>query len=353
MSRRVIVCGAGIVGAATAYHLARRGAEVVLVDRRGIAAAASGRAAGFLALDWCDGLATGPMARASFAMHAELGRELGVDIGYRRVRTSLVALERRGEQGAATGWLDGDARIRGQLGDERTTAQVDPRRLTRALVTAAERHGATMRLGIVEDVVVDAGIATGVRVDGETLAADAVVVAMGPWSAQAAPGLGLPPMLAVKGHSVLLSPREAMPAEALFVDDDHGGEAPEVLPRPDGTVYIAAGSQVTRTPDPPESVGFEPAAIDALRAVAGRLSTGLRGVDWLDPGACYRPLCADNVPAVGAVPGARGAHVATGHGPWGILLGPATGAALAERILDGASTTVDLGPFDPARLLRR
>ena len=50
------------------------------------------------------------------------------------------------------------------------------------------------------------------------------------------------------------------------------------------------------------------------------------------------------------MPGTSGAYVATGHGPWGMLNAPATGLALAELIADGAAASVDLEPFDPARL---
>jgi len=65
--------------------------------------------------------------------------------------------------------------------------------------------------------------------------------------------------------------------------------------------------------------------------------------------ACYRPICADGLPLMGAVPGVAGSFVATGHNCWGILNAPASGAAMAELIADGASTTVDLRPFTPAR----
>lgn len=58
----------------------------------------------------------------------------------------------------------------------------------------------------------------------------------------------------------------------------------------------------------------------------------------------------DGLPLIGAIPGARGAYVATGHGVWGILSAPATGEAMAELILDGAARTIDLSPFDPQRL---
>lgn len=45
------------------------------------------------------------------------------------------------------------------------------------------------------------------------------------------------------------------------------------------------------------------------------------------------------------------AVIATGHTCWGILNAPATGAALAELIVDGHSSSVDLSPFDPARFV--
>src|SRR3981081_1899249 len=58
--RHVIVCGAGVMGAAVAYYLARRGVAVTVVERSGVACAASGKSGGFLALDWCDRTEVGP-----------------------------------------------------------------------------------------------------------------------------------------------------------------------------------------------------------------------------------------------------------------------------------------------------
>src|SRR2546427_9362831 len=60
------------MGASVAYFLARRGVAVTVVERWGVACAASGKSGGFLALDWCDDSPLGPLARASFALHAEL-----------------------------------------------------------------------------------------------------------------------------------------------------------------------------------------------------------------------------------------------------------------------------------------
>jgi glycine/D-amino acid oxidase-like deaminating enzyme len=66
--------------------------------------------------------------------------------------------------------------------------------------------------------------------------------------------------------------------------------------------------------------------------------------------ACYRPVTDDGLLLIGPVPGVAGAFVATGHGPWGMLNAPAIGQALAELIVEGVASSVDLRPFDPARL---
>lgn len=56
-------------------------------------------AGGFLALDWCDGQAVGPLARRSFELHAELAESLGVDCGYRRVTTHSISVKQGGAPG--------------------------------------------------------------------------------------------------------------------------------------------------------------------------------------------------------------------------------------------------------------
>src|ERR1051326_4524898 len=88
--RSVIVCGAGVIGASVAYFLARRGVAVTIVERSGVACAASEKSGGFLALDWCDGSPLEPLARTSFALHASLAAELGIDYGHRRVETFMM-----------------------------------------------------------------------------------------------------------------------------------------------------------------------------------------------------------------------------------------------------------------------
>ena len=61
-----------------------------------------------------------------------------------------------------------------------------------------------------------------------------------------------------------------------------------------------------------------------------------------------RPVSIDDTPVLGAVPGAPGFFVATGHGANGLLLGPVSGALLADLVV-GREPALDLAPFSPAR----
>ena len=355
--KRVVVCGAGVMGAAVSYFLASRGVAVTVVERCGVACAASGKSGGFLALDWCDGSELGPLARASFALHAELARQLGTDYGYRRMDTFMLAAR---ERGAVTGghrvtappWLDGAGVVTAALGSPETTAQVHPAQFTAALLDAAKRRGSVLRIGVVEEVVQREGTVRGVRVDGEIIEADVVVLAMGPWTSRVARNLRLPTVRGLKGYSVTLAAPE-LPAHALFVDYRTAeGRAlePEIFPRPDGEVYICGMADPAPLPDSPEAVEVNDASCAVLARAAGRVSTALAGAQILKRQACYRPVTDDGLPLIGRVPRVTGAYLATGHGPWGMLNAPATGLALAELITQGAASTVDLHPFDPARL---
>src|SRR5436190_24308490 len=82
---RVVICGGGVIGACTAYFLSHRGIDVTVVERTEVAAAASGKAGGFLALDWCAGTPLDALARRSFVLHAALPGEIAGDWGYRRM----------------------------------------------------------------------------------------------------------------------------------------------------------------------------------------------------------------------------------------------------------------------------
>jgi glycine/D-amino acid oxidase-like deaminating enzyme len=354
----VIVCGAGVVGASVAYFLSRRGVAVTIVERTGVACAASGKSGGFLALDWCDGSPLGPLARVSFNLHAELAAELGTDYGYRRMDTFMLAARERGTPAgghrvAAPRWLDGSGVVTAALGSQETTAQVTPAKFTTALIDAARARGARVHTGVVEDMAWRGDTASGVvTAGGETLESDAVVLAMGPWTGRLAGRLRLPRVYGLKGYSVTLAAPD-VPAHALFVDyrtADGRALEPEIFPRPEGEVYVCGMADPAPLPDSPEAVEVNESSCDTLARAAGRVSAALAAARITRRQACYRPVTDDGIPLIGPIPDARGVFVATGHGPWGILNAPATGLAMAELVADGAAKLVDLRPFDPARL---
>src|SRR5919109_779689 len=130
---RVLICGGGVIGAAIAYFLSRRGVKCVVIERTDVACAASGKSGGFLALDWCDGTPLETLARRSFALHARLAEDIGEDWGYRRLDTFggvIGPLFKR----ASMNWLSDRVAISQRLGWPGTTAQVHPARFTRALM---------------------------------------------------------------------------------------------------------------------------------------------------------------------------------------------------------------------------
>jgi glycine/D-amino acid oxidase-like deaminating enzyme len=352
---RVLICGGGVIGASIAYFLTCRGVETTVIERSGLACAASGKAGGFLALDWCDGTPLGPLARRSFALHARLAEEIGGDWGYRRLTTygGIAGARRRGNA-YGIDWLSPSVTVTQQLGSTETTAQVHPAKFTAAMMRAAEKKGAELRRGQVTGVVRRRGGASvaGVEVDGALVEGDAVVIAMGPWSILAAAWLPLPAVYGLKGHSLVFETGMKIPAEAAFLEyrEATGAvHAPELFPRPDGTTYVCAISTESPLPINPADVSADPGAIERLRAMCSELSPALASAKTLARQACYRPVTRDGLPLIGRVPGVEGAYVATGHSVWGILSAPATGEAMAELITEGAARTVDLSPFDPRR----
>ena len=359
---RVVICGGGAIGASIAYFLSLRRVEAVVVERTGVACAASGKSGGFLALDWCDGTPLGPLARRSFALHAELAAGSGRDWGFRRLETLSVALSAgprrmrasRTRLACPTG-SHAEARLQQRLGTPATTAQVDPAEFTRGLMAAAIDRGARLQIGNVTGLDARAldGRVTGVLVDGEAISADAVVIAMGPWSVLASQWLPLPAIYGLKGHSLMFRNREPVSPHALFVDyeaADGTAHAPEVFPRPDGTTYVCGLSSTAPVPVDPAAVEPDPGALEQLRAMTASFAPALGAAEIVATQACYRPVTADGLPLIGRVPGVEAAYVATGHSVWGMLNAPATGEAMAELIVDGDGRHLDLSAFDPARL---
>ncbi|MCY4113938.1 MAG: FAD-dependent oxidoreductase [Chloroflexi bacterium] len=357
-SADVVICGGGALGAALAYELAGRGVRPLLVESRAIASGASGKAAGLLS-PASDARAAGPLGplwRASLARHHALVRELDAHgapgYGFEESPSLLITADAAeaetlreaapskwlepDEVRARCAWIDGP--IEGGLLRE-ASAEVQPAAFTQALIRAAESRGARVEQGRVTGLSVTGGGVTGVRVDGEVIRTDAVVLAMGPWTSEVGAWLGLPvPVTPLKGQILRLRLPPAQ-AETRFSDTDGNYMARKA----DGLVYVGTTE---------ESVGFdETPTVAARRQIlrqAGRFVSAVSRAEVVKQTACLRPLSPDGLPILGAAPGLSGAYIATGHGRAGLLLAPGSAAALAAQIT-GEPPAIDLTPFDPAR----
>jgi glycine/D-amino acid oxidase-like deaminating enzyme len=258
-------------------------------------------------------------------------------------------------------WLAQEAIVQGRLGTTATTAQIHPAEFTRGMMEAAIARGARLQIGFASGVELSSGVSRRVRgvvVDGELIEGDAVLIAMGPWSALASQWLPMPMIYGLKGHSVILRNPVPVSPHALFVEceaDDGSVDTPEVFPRPDGTTYVCGLSSEEPLPVDPAEVASDAGAQSQLKAMIRTFAPALADAHVVALQACYRPVTRDGLPLMGRVPGVEGAYLATGHSVWGMLNAPATGEAMAELIVEEGAGTVDISAFDPARLpaLRR
>lgn len=355
---RVVICGGGVIGACTAYFLRRYGVDVIVVERTEVAAAASGKAGGFLARDWWAGTPLDALAGRSFALHAQFPQEIAGDWGYRpmNAHSGFVASDNDPRRSAPStlDWLRDGVVITQRIGTTETTAIVHPKKFTMAMMNAALAQGAELRTGRVTGIVCDGDgtRAQGVEVEGGIIEADAVVIAMGPWSLLAAQWMSLPAIYGQRSPSIVYDLGTNPPDDALFLECESDGTAVsiEVFPRADGSTHVTALSDIAPLPLDPAAVTPDHDAIARLQIMSERLSPLFRPEKIIAQQACFRPVTEDGLPLIGRVAGSEGLYVATGHNVWGILNAPATGEAMAQLIAEGETRHVDLAPFDPARL---
>lgn len=94
--------------------------------------------------------------------------------------------------------------------------------------------------------------------------------------------------------------------------------------------------------------------MEAVRDATGKTTNGGKlSQEPVMEQACYLPSTDDGIPLMGSISDEPGVYIATGHTCWGILLGPASGEAMASVIATGDSPKVDLRMFSPNRYGKR
>ncbi|MGH7727444.1 MAG: glycine oxidase ThiO [Vulcanimicrobiaceae bacterium] len=364
----IVVIGAGLIGLAIAFELARRGASVRVVDAGEPAAAASWAGAGMLApyseeLTQVDP-ALAVLGARSLALYPAFVDEVraasGVDPRL-RLDGLLVAACNDGEGRrlhARAAQLAGDGiaarylerreavslepslgpSVRGALLCE-SEGQVDNRRLGRALRAACEARGVRIdaHAGRVA-LEADARRVLGVRSELGFIPAQTVVNAAGAWAGELAgvPEAARISVEPVKGQMLALAIPRGFMRRVVWAPGAY------LVPRDDGRLLI--GATVERAgEDVRVTAGGLRSLLDAALAALPALADFALVESW----AGLRPGTRDGLPWLGPT-AISGYFVAAGHFRNGILLAPATARALADAI-EGRASDFSLAAFAPSR----
>ncbi|GHD87138.1 NAD(P)/FAD-dependent oxidoreductase [Streptomyces naganishii] len=360
MTQKVVVVGAGVVGAACAFHAALAGMDVTVVDRGPVGGGTTSRGEGNVLLS---DKQPGPeldLARLSRALWDEAAGELGPDTLEFEPKGGLVVASTAEGLAAlrALAVRQEAAGVRAEPVDRvhdlephlapgipggvhyPQDAQVQPVLAAAALLRAAVRHGARFHTGEVAAAVTgeDGGI-TGVRTAaGDLLPADAVVNAAGTWGGEVGRRLGAPvEVLPRRGFVLVTEPLPPLVRHKVYSADyvanvassDAGLETSCVVEGTRGGTVLIGASR--------ERVGFDttmnPAVVTRLAAQACRLFPFLREVHMIRAYRGFRPYCPDHLPVVGPDPRVPGVVHACGHEGAGIGLAPGTGALVTAHLL--------------------
>ena len=364
-----IFVGGGVIGLASAWRAAARGARVCVLEAERPAAGATGVAAGMLApageASWGEEalLALNLESLRSWPGFAdELERASEVEVGLAQHGALHVALDRdeaeslrrrydlhrqlgidsewltggacrKLEPGLATG-VRGGAHVPGE-------ASVDPRRVVAALLGALEQDEVPVEVGArVTSAKRTSGSWRLETDDGRTFSGAAVVLTAGCWSGQLdwIPSEARPPVRPVKGEILTLRG----PADEPVCDRIVAGDRVYMVPRADGRLVVGATV---------EEKGFDvvvtAGGVHELLREAYRLIPEVAELELVETAAGLRPGTPDNAPLIG-IGASEGLLVATGHFRNGVLQAPLTADCVAA-LLAGDDPPIDLAPFSPQR----
>ena len=379
-SAEAVVIGGGVIGAASAYYLAREGAEVMLLEAGSVASGASGAADGLLSLQAMQLGAHLELGARSMELYPELAADLGLGGHFRpcgglllardegRMRELAARAEKLNEAGLKVEVL-APAELRKRLpeaGEDirgatycAADAWVNPRELTLGLLRRAKEMGARVLEGCqVENIMVANNRVREVQTTAGRIRSRRVICAAGTGSNRIGKMIIVDiPVLPQRGQVLVVEGGGEGPEPIVAAAEYLGAKSGLEALMPEGEEARKLGLACTAGRDAGgdillgsthEFVGFDggttPDGLEAIaRSAAGflPLTEGRRVVRSFGG---LRPCSPDGLPILGRVKGIKGFFIATGHAGDGICLAPVTGKLVCELLRRG-ETGLDIEPF--------
>lgn len=366
-----IVVGGGILGATTTWELAREGMDVLLLEASRFGEQSTGKSAAIVRCHYSNPEVVRMAVRSREAFR-RLPLLLDCDPVYHRCGWLFLVDEENADLAAENAEMQDEAGVDSvEVEDlaeylpgidptgiayalyEPDSGFADPVAATNAYVTAARRHGARARAGApVESIVVEDSCVLGVRVGGELLESDNVVLAAGPWTRRLARDIGLAlPLEITREQDVVFAtaPESTIPCSVSSqVDRIYLRPAPE-----HGEGRLLVGRGFPKEYENVDADGYDDSVDEAFEQdvhdrVVGRLRrfAGMRPVGGR---VGLYDVTPDWHPLLGVVDGFDGLFLATGGSGHCFKLGPAIGELVAAQITGKNVGYADAASFSVER----
>jgi sarcosine oxidase subunit beta len=363
----ILIIGGGVMGASTAYHLAKRGqTDILLLEKEQFfGQGATGRCAGGVRYQFATEVNI-RLSMASLPMLDRLEEETGQTADYRQcgylfalTRQSDLEVFRRNLElqhslGVMTEWLSGDEIRRrlpmmkfedvlaGTYHDKDGLA--DPNSVVMAYIGAAQRMGVTALNGqTVTGIEVQSGRVQRVSTQDGAISAPVVVDATGPWAGKTSALAGIDlPITPLRRQMLTTTPLPEIPDDFPFVIDF----AQSLYFHREGEGLLTGMSNPDEQPGFDQSVDpdFELTNLEAAIQRMPLLEKAGLASHW----AGLYEVTPDAHPIIGATP-VEGLYVITGFSGHGFMHGPIAGKLMSEIILDGQAHSVNVSMLDLAR----
>ena len=362
-----VIIGGGVMGASTAYHLAKKGAgDILLLEKEDFfGQGATGRCAGGVRYQFATEVNI-RLSLESLPMLERLEEETGQPSGYRPMgylflltrEQDLAVFERnvklQHSLGVMTEWLSGDEIRRRlpmmQLEDVlagtcyEKDGLADPNSVVMAYVGAGQRLGVRALTGVrVTGLEVERGKIAGVVTPVGRVKTRCVVNAAGPWAGKIGEMAGLHiPITPLRRQMLTTTPLPEIPPDFPFVIDF----AQSLYFHREGEGLLTGMS------NPDEKPGFDQRVdpeweLRAMEAAIARLPLLARAGVVARWAGLYE-VTPDAHPIFGAT-AVEGFYIVGGFSGHGFMHGPVAGKLMSEIILEGKATTVDVSMLDLAR----